>query len=77
VDHLASSKLRGSGIRGELDLIVVAIKKETGRMIYNPSPETEIEAGDILISLGERKNLDKLEKIVGFSAGPESLSLLD
>jgi voltage-gated potassium channel len=77
VDHLASSKLRGSGIRSDLDLIVVAIKKATGRMIYNPSPETEIEAGDILISLGERKNLDKLEELVGFSAGPESLSSLD
>ncbi len=40
-------------------------------MIYNPSPEAEIEAGDTLITLGERKNLNKLESLVGFEAGLE------
>jgi voltage-gated potassium channel len=71
VDRLSSTKLRDSGIRSDLDLIVVAIKKEAGKMIYNPSPEAEIEAGDTLITLGERKNLDKLESLVGFEAGLE------
>lgn len=73
VDRMSSSTLRDSGIRSDLQLIVVGIKKESGKMIYNPSPETQIEAGDILITLGERNNLDKLERLVGFKGGPEIL----
>jgi voltage-gated potassium channel len=67
VDHvrrLPSTILRDSGIRSNLDLIVVAIKKESGEMTYNPSSETQIEAGDTLIIMGELKNLDELEKLV-------------
>jgi voltage-gated potassium channel len=64
VDQLPSSTLRDSGIRSDLDLILVGVKKESGEMIYNPSSETQLEAGDTLIILGERRNLDKLEKLV-------------
>jgi len=64
VGRLSSTTLRESGIRSDLDLIVVAIKKESGKMIYNPSSETQIEPGDTLIIMGERKNLDQLEKLV-------------
>jgi voltage-gated potassium channel len=70
VDRLASTTLRDSGIRSDLDLIIVGIKKASGKMIYNPSSETHIEAGDTLITLGERKNLDRLEKLVGFEVEP-------
>jgi voltage-gated potassium channel len=64
VDQLPSATLRDSGIRSDLDLIIVGVKKESGEMIYNPSSETQLEAGDTLIILGERRNLDKLEKLV-------------
>jgi len=70
IGQLASTTLRDSGIRSDLDLIVVAIKKESGTMIYNPSSEARIETGDILITIGARKNLEKLEKLVGFQASP-------
>ena len=56
--------LQESGIRRELGLIVVAIKKATGAMLFNPSSETMIEKGDILIVLGEKKHLGMLEKLV-------------
>ena len=56
--------LRDSGIRRDLGLIVVAIKKESGKMVFNPSSESIIEKGDILIVLGERKQLEMLEKLV-------------
>jgi voltage-gated potassium channel len=56
--------LRESGIRRELGLIVVAIKKAAGDMIFNPSSETLIEKGDCLIVLGEKKQLGKLGKQV-------------
>ncbi len=74
IGQLASTTLRDSGIRSDLDLIVVAIKKESGKMIYNPSSETRIETGDILITIGARNNLERLEELVGFQTAPGHLS---
>ena len=53
--------LKESGIRSEFDLIVVAIKREKGEMLFNPSPDTEILTGDILVVLGEHNNIQGLE----------------
>ncbi len=59
--------LMESAIRKEYDLIVVAIKKGTGEMIFNPSPQAKIQVGDILVALGDRENLNRLEKKLGIS----------
>ncbi len=69
--RLPGTTLRESGIRSELDLIVVAIKKEDGSMIFNPAFNTAIVEGDTLIILGQRANLDRLAELVRFeeSAG--------
>lgn len=56
--------LADSGIRQKLDLILVAIKRDGGDMLFNPSHDTPILAGDTLIALGLRKNLDALEAMV-------------
>ncbi|MGO8761642.1 MAG: potassium channel family protein, partial [Desulfobaccales bacterium] len=56
--------LADSGLRQNLDLILVAIKRADGEMLFNPSHETPILAGDTLIALGLRKNLDALEEMV-------------
>ncbi len=58
----ANKTLMDSGIRSEHDLIVVAIKRQQGEMLFNPSPKTEILAGDILVVLGEHLNIQGLEK---------------
>ncbi len=63
---LPGTSLRESGIRSKLDLIVVAIKKEDGSMIFNPAFNTAIERGDTLITLGERTNLGRLAELVKF-----------
>jgi len=57
--------LMESAIRKDFDLIVVAIKKGTGEMIFNPSPQAKIQVGDILVALGDRENLTRLEKKLG------------
>jgi voltage-gated potassium channel len=56
--------LKDSGLRRDLDLIVVAIKRADGEMLFNPTPETLIQAGDTLVLLGMRQNLEALEKLV-------------
>ena len=54
-----------SGIRQQFDLIIVAIKKTSGEMIFNPASHTRIQIGDTLIALGQRSNLIKLERLLG------------
>lgn len=62
--RLNGLKLMDSGIRQEMDIIIVAIRKKTGEMSFNPSSETKIEAGDTLIALGKFRDLDKLRSIL-------------
>ena len=57
--------LKDTGIRQQFDLIVVAIKRADGELLFNPTPETTIQAGDTLIVLGMRKNLDAFEETAG------------
>jgi voltage-gated potassium channel len=58
----ANKTLMDSGIRSEHDLIVVAIKRLKGEMLFNPNPNTDILPGDILVVLGEHVNIQALEK---------------
>lgn len=60
---LVGTALKDSGIRQKLNTIIVSIKRANGDMIFNPSPGTQIDAGDTLIALGMRQNLDSLEKL--------------
>jgi voltage-gated potassium channel len=56
--------LQDSGIRKELDLIIVAVKKAPGDMLFNPSSQTRLEAGDTVIAIGEKQNLERLETLL-------------
>ena len=60
---LTGVKLKDSIVRSQLNIIIVAIKKKDGTMVFNPSSETKISTHDILISLGSRENLQKLDEI--------------
>jgi voltage-gated potassium channel len=58
---IAQKTLMESGIRSEHDLIVVAIKRQKGEMLFNPHPNSELLVGDILVVLGEQTNIKGLE----------------
>ena len=60
----ASKSLLETQIRRELGVIVLAIRKSDGRMIFNPPAEAEIHAGDCLIVMGELASLRKLEQML-------------
>lgn len=62
--HLNGVTLVDSGIRQEMDVIIVAIRKKNGEMSFNPSSQTRIESGDTLISLGKSDDLKKLATIL-------------
>ncbi|MDX9818684.1 MAG: potassium channel protein [Desulfococcus multivorans] len=58
---LVGKMLKDSGIRQNYNLIIIAIKKSDGGMLFNPSFEATINSGDTLIAVGESGNLEKLE----------------
>jgi voltage-gated potassium channel len=60
---LAGQSVKDSAVRADLGVIVVAIRKPTGQMVFNPAPSTVIEAKDLLITLGHRQQLDRLEQM--------------
>jgi voltage-gated potassium channel len=62
--RLNGATLVDSGIRQEMDVIIVAIRTKEGEMRFNPSSQTRIEAGDTLISLGKSHDLEKLASIL-------------
>jgi voltage-gated potassium channel len=60
---LCGQPLRDTGLRQDLGLIVVAIKKPDGKMVFNPPPESVIGEGDILITLGAKNKQDQLRAL--------------
>ena len=54
--------LRQSGLRERFGVIVVAIKRAAGTMIFNPAPEERIEAGDRLVVLAEAARVKEVEE---------------
>jgi voltage-gated potassium channel len=60
---LVGKALAESPIRQDLNIIVVMVTKRDGSSNYNPKSSTRIEAGDRLIALGERSNLEKLTRL--------------
>ncbi|MBC7910917.1 MAG: potassium channel protein, partial [Pyrinomonadaceae bacterium] len=50
-------KLSATNIRSELDIVIVAIRRHGGEIIYHPTGEAVIEANDILIVIGRAESL--------------------
>ncbi|MBM3784748.1 MAG: potassium channel protein [Acidobacteria bacterium] len=59
-----SKSLRQAQMRSDLGVIVLAIRKASGQMIFNPPAEQEIQAEDFLIVMGPPAQLRKLEALV-------------
>jgi voltage-gated potassium channel len=66
---LAGATLLSSRVRQDLGVIIVVIKKKQGQMLYNPPGDALIQAGDTLIALGHRQQLDQLEAMAGSAPG--------
>ena len=63
VSTLVSRKLSETVIRSELNIVVVSIRRNDGEIIFNPSGETKIESGDMLIAIGNAESLARLNDL--------------
>lgn len=60
---LAGRSLHESQIHPELGIVVVGVLRLGGELLYNPKPELILEPEMVLIALGQRRQLDQLEKL--------------
>ncbi|MBI9081801.1 MAG: potassium channel protein [Pseudodesulfovibrio sp.] len=62
--ELADKDIIDSKIRPRFNLIIIAIKKESGEMVFNPGPKEIINANDTLLAVGNKANLNEIKKIL-------------
>ena len=60
---LAGRRLKETTIRSALDIVVAAIRRAGGEMIFNPSGDTQIREGDLLIGIGRAESLAELDAL--------------
>jgi voltage-gated potassium channel len=60
---IIGKSLEESEIRHNFGLIIVAVKKDSGKMIFNPLANYVIEKGDKLIAMGEDDNVSRFTKV--------------
>jgi voltage-gated potassium channel len=63
---LVGRELRETPIRAELDIVIISIRRSNGDMVFNPAAQTVIEAGDILIAIGQVEALTRLNEMARF-----------
>jgi len=63
VSSLVGRKLSETVIRSELNIVIVSIRRDDGEIIFNPSGETKIEGGDMLIAIGNPESLSRLNTL--------------
>ena len=63
ISSLVGRKLSETVIRSELNIVVVSIRRNNGEIIFNPSGETKIESGDMLIAIGTAESLARLNAV--------------
>jgi len=62
--RIVDRTLNESGIGEELGIIVVAIKRLSGEMVFNPTSKIVIKKDDTLIAMGETAQIKALEDMV-------------
>lgn len=62
--RFVGKNLIDSYIRRDFGVIIVAIKKPTGDMIFNPMPSEKLEARDVLVVIGKREDLKRMNDVL-------------
>jgi voltage-gated potassium channel len=62
--EMVSRSIQEMQIGRNVGVIVMAIRKADGRMMFNPTADTTVAGGDFLIVMGRQENLDTLEALL-------------
>jgi voltage-gated potassium channel len=67
--EMVAKTIREMQLRKEVGVIVMAIRKESGEMVFNPPADTAVQGGDYLIVMGRPGNLRTLETLLAEPRG--------
>jgi voltage-gated potassium channel len=67
--EMVSKTIREMQIGRDVGVIVMAVRKGDGKMIFSPSADTAVEGGDFLIVMGRQENLRALEGLLAGRSG--------
>jgi len=62
---LEGKALHEADIRNRTGSVILAIKKEDGRLVNNPPSDSRVKSGDMLICLGTQEQIESLQKLAG------------
>lgn len=61
--QLVGQSLKTCRLHDDLGVLVVGIQKPDGQLAYTPSSDAVLAAGDVILGLGQKKQLDRLESL--------------
>jgi len=62
--RFTGKNLIDSRLRQDFGVIIVAIKKLSSEMIFNPMPLETLEAGDVIVLIGKKDDLKRMNEIL-------------
>jgi voltage-gated potassium channel len=62
---LTGQTVVSSNLRQEFGVIIVAIKRNSGEMIFNPGPHETFQAGDVIVVIGKTSELERMSQVIG------------
>lgn len=61
---LTGQTVVSSNLRQEFGVIIVAIKRSSGEMIFNPGPHEKFQAGDVIVVIGKTSELERMSQVI-------------
>ena len=62
---LIGKTLIDSQIRQRFGVVIVAIKKPTREMVFNPTPTEKLESEDTIVVIGKKEDLKRMNEVLG------------
>ena len=62
--YLVGKTILESNLRRDFGVIILAIKKSDSAMVFNPGPHEMIEAGDLLITIGKKRDVMRMAEAI-------------
>ena len=66
--ELAGKSLKDMQLRRDLNVIVLAVRRASGAMEFNPSADTVVNGNDHLIVMGDLQQMNRLERLAGLAS---------